>query len=68
MQNNFSENLKKLRIQQNLLQKDLAEKMGTTQRRVSYLESGKIEPDVKTLLVVSNIFEVSIDDLIKDKI
>lgn len=67
MRINFSENLKSLRLQHNLMQKDLADKMGTTQRRVSYLESGKIEPDLRALLVLSDIFEISIDDLIKEK-
>ncbi len=60
----FSENLKMLRIELGLSQIDLAKKMHTTQRKVSYWESGKIEPDLKSLWDLSDIFDVSIDFLI----
>ena len=68
MVNNFSINLRKLRLQHNLKQSELADKIGVTQRKVSYWESGKIEPDIRVLMLLSAFFEISIDELIKDKV
>ena len=48
-------------------QKDLAQHLGTTQRKVSYWETGKVEPDLQTLWEISDIFDVSIDFLIGKK-
>lgn len=65
MKNNFAKNLRLLRKQENLKQSELAEKLSTTQRKISYWESGKYEPDINDLISLSEIFNVSIDDLIK---
>lgn len=63
----FSKRMKELRTEKGLLQTDLAQILSTTQRRVSYLESGKIEPDLETLWKLSDYFDVSIDFLIGKK-
>ena len=42
----FAENLKMLRENSKLTQQQLADALHTTQRKVSYWESGKIEPDL----------------------
>lgn len=65
MKNNFAKNLRLLRKQENLKQSELAEKLSTTQRKISYWENGKYEPDINDLISLSEIFNVSIDDLIK---
>ena len=44
----------------------MAERLNTTQRKVSYWEQGKIEPDMDTLLKISELFDVSVDELLKD--
>ncbi len=67
METKFSANLKKLRLQHKLLQSELADKLKTTQRKISYWESGKIEPDMKALVSISAYFRISIDDLIKEE-
>lgn len=64
MINKFAENLKALRLDKNLKQSKLAAMLGTTQRRISHLESGKIEPDLETLWLLADIFEVTVDYLI----
>lgn len=64
MNNEFSNNLKKLRIEKKLKQSDLAEKLCTTQRKISYWESGKIEPDITSLWQLADFFEISIDELV----
>ena len=60
----FSERLGQLRREKGLTQLELAKVLNTTQRRVSYMESNKVEPDLSTLVALSNYFEVSTDYLI----
>lgn len=64
MEIKFAQNLSELRKQNNLSQQDLANALHTTQRRISYLESGKVEPDLAMLLAISEYFDVSIDYLV----
>lgn len=60
----FAKNIKELRLQNNMSQIELAQKLSTTQRRISYFENGKVEPDLETLWLLADIFAVSIDFLI----
>ncbi|MBQ7339374.1 MAG: helix-turn-helix transcriptional regulator [Clostridia bacterium] len=64
MKNVFSENLRRLRIEKKLKQEELAKSLCTTQRKVSYWESGKIEPDINSLWAIADFFEISIDELV----
>ena len=63
----FSERLVQLRKEKGLTQLELAKVLNTTQRRISYMESNKVEPDLSTLVLLSKYFEVSIDYLIGTK-
>lgn len=60
----FSANVRALREDAKLTQKELADRLGTTQRKVSYWESGKIEPDLASLWQLADLFSISIDELI----
>lgn len=60
----FAERLKELRKEKALLQSELASALDTTQRKVSYWETEKIEPDLASLWKISDFFGVSIDYLI----
>lgn len=64
MRNNFCKNLREYRLAASLTQSDLADKLKTTQRKVSYWESGRIEPDLDTLIALAEFFDVSIDELV----
>ena len=64
MEIQFAVHLKSLREEAGLTQAQLAEKLGTTQRKISYWESGKIEPDLATLWSIADFFELSIDELL----
>lgn len=46
------------------MQSQLAKELNTTQRRISYLENGKTEPDLDTLIAIAKYFAIPIDDLI----
>lgn len=60
----FSERLKQLRLDANLKQSELANILNTTQRRISYFEMGKIEPDLHTLCSIAKFFDISVDYLL----
>ena len=67
----FSENLKNARKAKNMTQLDLASKLFVTKQAVSKWELGKGYPDPETLPLISEILEISIDELmgkIMDKI
>ena len=59
----FGENLKNLRILNKMSQKTFAEKMQTTQQRVSEWERNKIEPSLYNIIKILKIFDVTFEDL-----
>lgn len=62
---NFGEKLLKLRKEKGLSQEALAEMIGTTRQAVSKWENDQGFPETEKLMLLSNIFEVSIDFLLK---
>ncbi|MET3726582.1 transcriptional regulator with XRE-family HTH domain [Fictibacillus halophilus] len=64
----FSEKLFKLRKQNGLSQEALAEQLNTTRQAISKWENGQGFPETEKLLMLGNIFEVSIDYLLKDTV
>ena len=57
--------LKKYRASLNLSQEELAEKIYVTRQTVSNWENEKSYPDIHSLLSLSSLFQVSLDQLIK---
>ena len=55
--------IKEFREEMQLTQKELAEKIGNVQRNISNWENGTSEPDCETILKLSEIFNISIDEL-----
>ncbi len=62
---NLGTQIKKYRSALNLSQEELAEKIFVTRQSVSNWENDKTYPDVKSLLMLSELFEISVDELIK---
>ena len=60
----FGENLIQLRKLKNLSQEDLAEKLQVSRQTISKWESGDSLPDIEKCRKLSELFEVSIDDLV----
>ena len=60
----FCERVKELRIENNLTQKQLAEKLQTTNSSVCDWEKGRSQPDLKTLANMAQLFQVSVDYLL----
>ncbi|WP_421927687.1 helix-turn-helix domain-containing protein [Lysinibacillus capsici] len=61
---NFSRNIKDLRIKNKLTQKQLAEMLSKKESTVRMWELNKNEPSLTTLVKLSKIFNVSIDEMI----
>ena len=57
--------LKLLRKQKHMSQLSIAMKLNTTQMSISRYETGKREPDLKTLILIADFFDVSIDYLLE---
>lgn len=64
MKNNFSNNLKFLRKNNNLSQSDLAKELGIARSTISCYENSANEPDLYTLIKLSKFFNCSIDSLV----
>lgn len=62
----FGEKLKKLRAENGLTQEQLAEKIYVTRTAVSKWETNNGYPGIDSLKTISNLFGISIDDLISD--
>ncbi len=62
----FHQKLLKLRKENNLSQEALAENLGTTRQAVSKWENGQGYPETEKLLTIANLFDVSVDYLLKD--
>ena len=60
--------IKKYRTAMKLSQEELAEKVYVTRQTISNWETGKNYPDIHSLLLLSQLFDVSLDQLIKGDI
>ncbi|MTI47974.1 MAG: helix-turn-helix domain-containing protein [Firmicutes bacterium] len=60
----FGKRLKKLRLERNLLQKELARVLGVSNGAIGMWENGKRTPDYELLQNISEYFNVSLDYLI----
>lgn len=60
--------IKKYRTEMNLSQEELAEKIYVTRQSISNWENNKNYPDIRSLLLLSSLFNVSLDQLIKGDI
>lgn len=62
---NFGETLQSLRKKQGLTQEALGEKLHVTRQTVSNWETGKNYPDLELLVALSDLFDISLDILLK---
>lgn len=57
--------IKKYRQEANMTQEELADRIFVTRQTVSNWENDKNYPDIKSLLLLSSLFQVSLDTLVK---
>ena len=68
VKNYFGKNLRYLRCLNNMTQIDLAKKLSITRQSISNYERGQRFCGLNTLVDISELFNVSIDDLLKKKL
>ena len=64
----LNEQIKKYRTEKNISQEELAEKIFVTRQSISNWENGKTYPDIHSLLLLSSLFGISLDQLVKGDI
>ncbi len=64
MNNNFSENLRKIRKDNNLSQEQLADELGVSRQAISKWESGAAYPEMDKIIALCEKFNVNMDDLL----
>ena len=65
---NLSDNLKKIRKENNLTQEDLAEKLGVSRQSVSKWESNQAYPEMDKVVQICKMFNLNMDDLLNQDI
>lgn len=63
----IGDKIKKLRINNNLTQEQLAEKLFVTRNTISKWETNKSIPNIDSLKILSEVFNVPLDNLISDE-
>ena len=61
----LAEHIKHYRKELGLSQEDLAERIYVSRQSVSNWETGKTYPDIHTLLLLADVFDTSLDTLVK---
>lgn len=62
----FKDKLQKIRKDLKLSQEDLAEKLNISRQAIAKWETGQVYPEIDNLIKLSNLFQITIDNLIKD--
>lgn len=65
---NLSDNLKKIRKDNNLSQEQLAEKLGVSRQSVSKWESNQAYPEMDKVLQICQMFNLNVDELLNKNI
>lgn len=68
MENNLSQQLKKYRAQHHMTQKELAELLHVSDKTISKWERQASLPDIATLKQISNLLNISIDELLDQEV
>ncbi|GHP14073.1 transcriptional regulator [Lentilactobacillus fungorum] len=62
----ISDKLKQCRKNKNMTQQDVADKLHVSRKTVSGWENGRSYPDINMIVLLSDLFDVATDDLIRD--
>ncbi|WP_261809654.1 helix-turn-helix domain-containing protein [Levilactobacillus humaensis] len=64
MENEFSQQLVKIRRRQNLSQEQLASQLFVSRQSISKWEQGETSPDIGTLVKLANLLQVDLNELV----
>lgn len=60
--------IKAIRLQMGLSQAQFAEKCGVSREQICRYETGKLVPDLKTLIKIKNGIGITLDELVEEEI
>jgi len=63
----LGQRLKEARLSAGLKQEDLAKRLGVSRQTISNWENGRSLPDVGSAVKMSNVYQVSLDELLRDE-
>lgn len=66
IKDNIAKNISKLRTERNMTQPELAKQLNYSDKSVSKWENGISTPPIDVLKEIADIFEVTLDDLVRD--
>lgn len=61
----IGEKLKRARIDANMTQEALAEKLAVSRQTISNWENGRSYPDIASIIVLSDVYNMTLDSLLK---
>ena len=64
----FNNKLYELRKQKGLSQEELANRLNVSRQTISKWEVGESSPDMEKLVAISELFDISLDELVLDKV
>ena len=64
--NEFGKNLKDLRLEKGLSQRELGKVFNVCNQTISFWETGAREPDLDTLVMISHFFDVCLEFLLEE--
>ena len=62
----LKDNLKLLRLEKGVGQKDLAETLNVSVKTVSHWETGYTEPSIPQLIQIAKFFDITLDELVEN--
>jgi len=62
---NIKEQLRKIRKEKNMTQEQIAGMIHVSRQTISNWENGKSYPDIESLILLSDIYKVSLDELVR---
>lgn len=62
---NIKEQLRKKRNENNMTQEQIAEMIFVSRQTISNWENGKSYPDIKSLILLCDIYKISLDELVR---
>ena len=61
----IGDKLKEARLKKNMTQEEVAEKIFVSRQSISNWENNKTYPDIGNVIALSNLYEISLDELLK---
>ena len=66
IEQNIAKNIKEMRLESGMKQSELGEKISYSDKTISKWENGSSVPDITALCAVADLFNVKVDDLVKE--